>query len=116
MHVARDSGVVDENVDGAQSGRDLLEERRHLGFVRDVAAAGPRPPAARDDCGFELARGLLTLAKGDADRRAALRQRLHDRAADAARASGDDGDSTGETQFIARWRTFRISDHQAESA
>ena len=70
------------------------------GFVRDIAAAGPRPPAARDDCGLEFAGGLLTIAKGNADRRTALRQQLRDRAADAARASSDDRNAAGQTQCI----------------
>ena len=96
------AGVVDQDVDRpellrrprrrtpctARSSRDVALRRPRRG--RRARAPLDRPPRA----------GVVLLAIGDGDRRAALGQQLGDAAADAARAAGDDGDAAVELKIV----------------
>ena len=101
MCVTCNTGIVHENVDRTERADCLFKERDDGSLVRDVAPAGPRTAAARDDGRFELARRFLALAERDCNRCTALRQRFHNGSSDAAGSSGHNGDPAGKAHVIA---------------
>ena len=88
QRVARDAGVVDEDVEVAELRLDPLDERLRLGRVADVRADGD----TADLGGDRLSASSLPGAVVDRDLRAAARQLAGDGRADPARAPGDERD------------------------
>ena len=89
-----DPGGVHDDVDPAERLLDGVERRLHLCGLRDVAADGDRPAAGPLDGGHDLLRPGLVARVVHADGHAVARQPLGDRAADPARAPGDEGDAS----------------------
>ena len=91
-----DPGVVDEHVERPEALLDLVEERDQGRVVGDV---DPEPEPAGAERGSRTLRQLaIQVAYRDA--RALARQRLGDRAADAAAASGDCHDLAGQRAWL----------------
>jgi hypothetical protein len=72
-----------------------VDERGDVALARDIGGDGLGAPARRGDRvgGALRARGIQV---GDDNDRAAPRERLAQRAPDARRAAGDDGNGAGE--------------------
>jgi hypothetical protein len=83
--VPRDARVVDEDVEVAQLGLDLLDQRLRLGRVADVRGDGDPADLGRDRVG-----GLLAGPVVDRDLRPAPGQLARDGGADAPRPAGDE--------------------------
>ena len=88
----RDPGVVDEHVDAAELVVGRVDERVDLVPVADVAAVRERAPTEAPDLRRGLVARVLLPARDD-DVRAGLRERAQDRATEAPRATGDQGDA-----------------------
>jgi hypothetical protein len=91
QRVPRDARVVDEDVEVAQIGLDLLDQRLRLGRVADVRADGDPADLGRDRVG-----GLLAGPVVDRDLRPAAGELARDGGADAARPTGDERDLSFE--------------------
>ena len=87
QRVARDAGVVDEDVDVAELRLDALDQRLRLRGIADVRTHRDAADLRRDRLG-RLVPGAVV--HGHA--RAAARQLARDGGADAARAARDEGD------------------------
>src|SRR6185436_1638635 len=100
--VARDAGVVDQDVDRPDHRGDVVEHRRAGLEVGDVALGGVHAESARAHHVEPL---VLLLVAGQAardHRMAGAAEAVADRGADAAHAAGDEGDALHDRQrFIA---------------
>ena len=95
-----DAGVVDDDVDRAEAGLDVVERGREGGPVRDVEGEPDRPAA-------DLGGGLLgdgAVEVRDRDAHALAGERVGERLADAAATAGDHGHLAGEgAQLLSHW-------------
>src|SRR5512146_1240128 len=89
--VARDPGIVDEDVDGAKVIFDLANPLLAGVEIPDVPFAGIDPGSLRD-----LARALLVAGVVSDDLHPHLPERYADRFADTARPPGNDRNSSHE--------------------
>src|SRR5215470_7361257 len=106
--VERDTGIVDEDVDGAEGRLRTLHGRPDLLAVRHVELKGSRTAARGFDCrrrGFDL----VARARRTGHGRAGARQRQRDGATDAAAGAGDErgtareGESWGGGHHPCLW-------------
>src|SRR6185312_16741301 len=95
--VARESGVVDENVDPAERRLHICDEPCNRCNVADVRGEAERT-AADLRCNRLTA---LQVTPHDSDTRTALGERIRDRTADAARAASDQCVSPGKIDLNA---------------
>ena len=99
--VAQDSGVVDQDVDAAELRDGEIDGRLGSRWRRDAFGEGGSPGAERlRQLGRRLRIGAVAVDAGavigDHHRGAGPMESLDDGAADAARATGDDGDAAGQ--------------------
>ena len=96
----RDAGVVDQDVERAERALDLVQRALDRGALGHIERDARRATARRSDLPAELLE-LVRLARGEADRGAAVGQRASKAPAEALRGAGHQGDAAAEVERIA---------------
>ena len=109
--VARDGGVVDQDVERAEFREQLLEAGFHLRGVGHIHRHGERLAARGFDFRDER-RKLFRVARGDGDFRAGFGERQRSGAPDSLRRTCNESDFIFERKH--RMRTYRISNVRAQ--
>ena len=98
-----DGGIVDQDVDTARRGDDLLHHGVDGGSLGDIQRQADRPAADRLGGG----RRLLLQDIGDHDPGALGGEALADGGADPARPAGDDGDLVPKLHGTLAWLAYQ---------
>jgi len=106
----RNQGVVDQHLDLAQSGPNLLDHALHGGLVAHVGRHGQRLAAGGDDRGNHIVGLLAAAAIVDHDPHSPGRQQPGCGRADPPGGAGDEGDpAVGLTAVLPAVRHDRVS-------